>query len=203
MINLKEGKRVSREGQRDFCLHMDLKEILSNKKEGIINKWFNLIIDSYPPDTAHFLKTQKNQFTNPVGHTIHNAIEGILDELLQPSDPVKLTTHLDSIIRIRAIQDFSPSVALNFLFLLKEVVREEVKAEAGADAMTRELLDFESRVDGLLKESFDIYMACREKLYELSANEARNMTYRLLEGANLLKDSPETFHPEGEGFDSG
>jgi|Deesub1362A_J573_1020465.scaffolds.fasta_scaffold00173_54 hypothetical protein len=182
---------------------MNLKELLSNRKETIINKWFDLIIDSYPPDTAHFLRTQKNQFTNPVGHTIHNAIEGILDELLEPSDSAKLTSHLDSIIRIRAIQGFTPSVALNFLFLLKKVVRDEIQAEAGMNGVAEELLGFESQVDGLLKESFDIYMACREKLYELSANEARNMTYRLLESANLLKDSSETFHPEGDGFDSG
>jgi len=181
---------------------MNLKEILSNRKETIINKWFEIIIDSYPPDTAHFLKSQKNRFTNPVGHTIRSAIEGLFDEILNPLDSVRAVEYLDKIIRLRAVQDFAPSTALNFLFLLKDVVREEVKGVINEDAIFEELLEFESRVDGFLKESFNIYMSCREKLYELSANEARNMTYRLLEGANLIKNSSETFHPDGDELDS-
>jgi len=181
---------------------MNLRDILSQKREGIIKKWFDLIIDSYPPDTAHFIKNQKNQFANPVGSTIHTAIEGIFDELLNPSDSVKLSTYLDNIIRIRAIQDFTPSVALNFLFLLKDVIREEIKEDLHGEGMVNEVLSFESRVDDLLKESFEIYMACREKIYELSANEMKNMTYKLLEGANLIKDSSETFRPDGQEFDS-
>ncbi len=189
---------------------MNLKDLLLKKKEGIVNKWFGLIIDSYPPDTTHFLRNQKNQFTNPVGHTIRTAIEGIFDELLSPSDSVRVNTYLDNIIRIRAIQGFTPSVALNFLFLLKDVVRQEIMEVLHEDGLFaesprfigEELLNFESRVDRLLMESFDIYMGCRERIFELSAIEARNMTYRLLEGANLIKNSSETLRPDGEEFDS-
>jgi hypothetical protein len=31
-------------------------------------------------------------------------------------------------------------------------------------------------------------MKCREKIYELKANEARNMTFRLLQQAKLIVD---------------
>jgi hypothetical protein len=181
---------------------MTLRALLLRRKEKIINKWFDLVIDSYPPDTVHFIRNQKNQFANPVGHTIHTAIEGIFDGLLNPSDSAKISKYLDNIIRIRAIQDFTPSVALNFLFLLKDVVRQEIKEEIHEDGIFEEVLSFESLMDGLLKESFEIYMACREKIYELSANEARNMTYRLLEGAGLIKDPSETFRTDGQEFDS-
>lgn len=159
---------------------MDLKSLLTTKKEVIIGKWFNLIIDSYPPDTVHYLKNQKNPFSNPVGSTIQTAIGGIFDELLNPSDAVRVTTYLDNIIRIRAIQDFSPSDALNFLFLLKDVVRIELNKDIYEYNLFEDLLIFESQVDKLLKESFDIYMRCREKIYELGANEIRNMTFQLL-----------------------
>lgn len=162
-------------------VYMNFKDLLLKKKEAIIEKWFDLIIDSYPPDTAHYLKSQKNRFTNPVGYTIHTAIEGLFDELINPSDSARITAYLDNIIRVRAIQDFSPSVALNFLFLLKEVVRLELKDELYKHDLFEELLMFESWVDGLLKESFDIYMNCREKIYELSANEVKNLTYRLFQ----------------------
>ncbi|GAB4536179.1 MAG: RsbRD N-terminal domain-containing protein [Thermodesulfovibrionia bacterium] len=158
----------------------DLNRLLTTKREAIIGKWFNLIIDSYPPDTADYLKNQKNPFSNPVGSTIHTAIEGILDELLNPSDSMRVSTYLDNIIRIRAIQDFTPSIALNFLFLLKDVVRIELNKEIYEYNLFEDLLMFESQVDRLLKESFDIYMRCREKIYELGANEIRNMAFQLL-----------------------
>lgn len=159
---------------------MNLRGLLTKKREAIINKWFNLIIDSYPPDTAYYLKNQKNPFSNPIGSTIHTAIEGIFDELLNPSDSIKVNTYLDNIIRIRAIQDFSPSTALNFLFLFKDVVRIELNKDIYEYNLFEDLLMFESRVDRLLRESFDIYMKCREKIYELGANEIKNMTFQLL-----------------------
>jgi len=163
---------------------MNLKDLLTTKREVIIETWFNLIIESYPSDTVHYLRSQKNPFSNPVGSTIHSAIEGLFDQLLEPSDPVKINTYLDNIIRIRAIQDFNPSTALNFLFLLKDVVRMEINKDIYEHNLFEDLLMFESRIDMLLKESFDIYMRCREKIYELSANEARNMTFQLLRSAN-------------------
>jgi len=36
--------------------------------------------------------------------------------------------------------------------------------------------------------SFDIYMKCREKIYELKTDELRRMTYRLLQKANLVRE---------------
>jgi len=34
-----------------------------------------------------------------------------------------------------------------------------------------------------------VYMKCREKIYEIKANEARNMTFRLLQQAKLIADN--------------
>jgi len=49
-----------------------------------------------------------------------------------------------------------------------------------------ELKEIELRIDSLALLAFDLFMACREKIYELKANEARNMTYRLLQKAKLV-----------------
>ena len=55
--------------------------------------------------------------------------------------------------------------------------------------MTEELTAFDSAVDDLALFSFDIYLKCREKIYELKAKEATNMTYRLLQQARLIVDN--------------
>jgi hypothetical protein len=47
------------------------------------------------------------------------------------------------------------------------------------------LLALESRIDSLALFSFDIFVACREKLYDIKANELRNMTFRLLQKVNV------------------
>ena len=49
---------------------MRLNNLLSQKKAAITKKWFALVIETYPSDTAKFLKSQKNPFANPVGMVI-------------------------------------------------------------------------------------------------------------------------------------
>lgn len=170
---------------------MDIKALLLEKKPRILKKWFDLILETYPPDTTSFLKRQKNRFDNPVGYTISEGIEGLFEEFLQGTDSDRVSPFLDNIIRIKAIQDFTPSQAISFIFLLKKVIREELANEIREHQMFEELLTLESKIDELTNISFDIYMKCREKIYDLKANELRNMTFRLLERANLITEIQE------------
>lgn len=163
-----------------------LNELLLEKKQAILEKWFDSVLETYPHDTAKFLKRQKDQFANPVGSTIYRGMGSLLDLIVNNSDADAVTKSLDEIIRIRAIQDFKPSHALAFVIDLKRIVREELKGETYAEQMADELLAFDRKVEGLLLLSFDIYMKCREKIYELKANELRNMTSKLVERANRI-----------------
>jgi hypothetical protein len=163
-----------------------LNELLSEKKQAILEKWFDSVLETYPHDSAKFLKRQKDQFANPVGSTIYRGMGSLLDLIVNSADTDNIIKSLDEIIRIRAIQDFTPSHALAFVVELKRVVREEIKGETCASQLIDELPEFDRRVDGLLLLSFDIYMKCREKIYELKANELRNMTLKLVERANRI-----------------
>ncbi len=167
---------------------MELKSLLIEKRAAILRKWFDLIVDTYPSDTSSFLKKQKNQFANPVGHTISEGIEGLFDGLLEEADSDRVSPFLDNIIRVRAIQDFTPSEAIGFIFLLKIVIRESLQKEIREHQMYDELLGIESGIDELVRSSFDVYMKCREQVYDLKANEVKNMTFRLLQRANLVKE---------------
>ena len=59
---------------------------------------------------------------------------------------------------------------------------------------------FESRIDAIALHAFDSFMKCREKIYEIKTNETRNMTFRLLQKAQLLspKKPEETQGPESD-----
>jgi hypothetical protein len=168
-----------------------VRDLLSKKKSAVLERWFDIVLETYPSDTSGFFKNKKKQFANPVGYTISQGLESILEELLreQELDIDKISPLLDSIIRIRAVQDLTPSQALVFVFRLKKVLREEL--ESAGFARSEETEALESRIDAMALISFDLYIKCREKIYDLKANELRNMTFRLLQKANLVCEIPE------------
>jgi len=98
-----------------------LGRLLLQKKVAILERWHLLILDTYPADSSRFLKQEKDRFANPVGSIISAGIEALYDELIGEMDPDRLSTCLDSIIRVRAVQDFSPSNAVAFIPLLKRI----------------------------------------------------------------------------------
>ena len=167
---------------------MDLKDLLSKKKAAIVEGWFEAILRTYPPDTASFMRTKANQFDNPVGHTIRQGIEGIFHSLLEGggADSEKVSRFLDDIIRVRAVQDFAASEAIAFIFMLKDIIRQETAKGVGENQLFPELQELESRIDSMGLLSFDIYMKCREKIYDIKADETKRMTFRLLQRANLI-----------------
>jgi len=170
---------------------MKLKKLLTEKKAAISKKWFQLVIDTYPVETSKFLKSQKDPFANPVGRTTLKGLEAILDELIQGMDFESVTSFLDPIIRIRAIQDFTPSEATGFILSLKTIIRDLFDRELEEKELLKEFLEFERKIDELSLFAFDIYMQCREKLNQLKSHEQRNTMFKALERAGLVSEIPD------------
>jgi hypothetical protein len=97
-----------------------------------------------------------------------------------------MSASLEAIIRIRAVQDFTPSQAVAFVIQLKQIVREELGVGSSAD-----LQGLEDRIDEVLLLAFDIYSKCRQKLNDIRVREVKNQVGRLLEKANLIVEIPE------------
>jgi hypothetical protein len=168
---------------------MPLTAHLAQKKSAILGRWLNMIYESYPPETAIFLRKEKNRFDNPAGYRISEGLEGLYGALLQEMERDQVLTCLDEIIRIRALQNFTPSQALAFIFLLKIVIREELSGEIQKENLALELLDLESRIDGLALLGFDVYTKRREKIYEIKADEAKRRVSGLMRKTGLSEDS--------------
>ena len=169
-----------------------LRDLLSRKRSRIVEKWFELILDTYPEDTSKFLRREKDPFANPVRNTILQGIKGLYDEILEEDEtPEALNAFLDKVIRIRSVQDFSPSQALAFVFSLKSVVREVLGKEIRDHQLHEPLLHLDSRIDGLALRAFDVYMGCREEVYELRVGEVkrqREAAFRMLERSNRVAE---------------
>ncbi|MGD9149981.1 MAG: RsbRD N-terminal domain-containing protein, partial [Desulfobacterales bacterium] len=165
-----------------------LKGLIEKKKKDIVQLWFEATLQTYAPDTARFYKGQKDPFANPVGHTSSENIPLLLDQLLHDFDPDAIKSYLDPIIRVRAVQDFTASQATAFILKLKEILRDCLADELQDASGLKELLAFESRIDQLSLMAFDLYMNCREKIYEIAAHETRNQTFRAFKRAGLIVD---------------
>ncbi len=170
---------------------MRLKKLLEQKKNEIVKQWFEMVVKTYAPDAAQFIKKQPDQFTNPIGSTYSKNLAILFDQLLSGPDATAVKKHLNPIIRIRAVQNFSPSQAIAFIYGLKTIIRDSVKKELENSRTVNELLQLESKIDSLGLAAFDIFMECREKIYELKTNLEKNKIYKAFERAGLITETPE------------
>ena len=158
-----------------------LDNLLSTNRDAIIKGWIQQILEIYPQDSTRFLKGEKDRFANPVGQTFQRVIPEIYDAFVA-EDQQSAVPALLELVRIRAVQEPSPSRALAFVLTLKQVVRQQLSGDAQPEAAALEALD--QRVDSLLLTACDLFMQCREKIYEIRVNEAKKRTAILLERWN-------------------
>jgi len=178
---------------------MDLKNLLQEKRDLIVKKWCEFVIATYPEQSRKFLKKQKDAIANPVGNTIGEGVASIFDELLGESESEQMSLFLDNIVRVRAVQDFSPAKAVGFIFGLKavirEVLRDELKGEFFQGHVYEALVAFEAKIDVLALQCFDVYTKCREQIFEIRVSEVKNQSARLLKLAGMvceIGEEPET-----------
>jgi hypothetical protein len=172
-------------------IHM-LDDLLKREKSSILNKWFELVIATYPADAGSFLIKQTNPFSNPIRASLLKGLEGLLEGLLEnKTDPQFFNEFLDDVVRVRAVQNFSPGEAITFIFLLKNAVREILAKEIEGYKIFEELLTFESKVDRLSLLAFNIYMQCRETLFEVRVAELKRSVSRIMERACQKYGTPE------------
>ena len=173
---------------------MSSAQLLAANKQEVLKSWFQATIDSYPAETARFLKNQKDPFANPVGQTTFQSLDVLLDALTTGAGREVMAKALDPILRIRAVQTFTPSKATNFIFSLKQILRQHLLVDAGNGGVDMD--DLDRRIDEMAMVAFDIYVACREKIYELKATESRKQFFGSLKRAGLIVET----EADGPGF---
>jgi len=179
---------------------MIIQDLLKKNKAAILERWLHLILETYPAETSALLKKEKDRFINPVGSTISREIETLFQELLQDMNSDRLSASLSAILKIRSVQDFSPSGAAGFIFLLKRSVQEILRSEIQKESVLEEWLKFHSKIDELALLAFDIYMDCREKICEIKVNKAmadKEMALKMLERISFSKEKSQ----KGKGSD--
>ena len=154
-----------------------------NERAKMVVRWFDLIVDGYPAETAQFLREQSDPFANPVGAGLREELAPILDWIEDGRDPVEIEPALDRIVRVRALQDMSPAEAVSFVLILKDVYQE-----IADDTTVNARSEFNSRVDGVLLTAFNVYSRCREQVYNIRVEEVRNRSLKVMERLNSWRE---------------
>ena len=163
---------------------MNLQTLLAEKKNAIVRKWTDQVLDTY--GSPEFFKKQKDRFANPIGATISDGLQSLFGILLGGGEIDAASKPLENIIKIRAVQDFTPSQAVSFVYLLKTIIHEELAKEKGKEQFLESLPALEARIDTIALMAFDYYMNCRERLHQIRINE-------VLSGRSALTDGTKCF----------
>lgn len=156
-----------------------LRDLLRQREEAVIERWLEDTLASYPKDAAVFFGKQKDQFSNPVGDAARRATRAIVEGLSTGEKVHPYRAQLEDFLKIRSIQEFSPSQAVAFVLRLKRVIRAELKGAIKDPKQMAELREIEDEVDGIALLAFDIYMACRQRLFEVRVNELKRSVFAL------------------------
>lgn len=136
----------------------------------ILQKWVEKLADSHPQSAAALRALRPDPFRNPVGYAVRKSLMQLWEELQSNMDPEAIDSALDTVLRIRAVQDISPSEAVGFVIQLRSILRE-VPAISDLPLL-------ESRIDQLTLAAFDKYMQCREQVRVVRLHETQRLTSR-------------------------
>jgi hypothetical protein len=162
---------------------MKLQQQLDKNKTLFIDKWFHATLDTYPAQTARILGKDSNRFDNPVGSVTHDALESVFNLIIEDFNDQMLEKELDPVIRIRAVQSFSASEAVSFVFALKKIGENILDASI--------IREFDKLVDKIALAAFNKFMMCKEEIFLLKAVESKRRVHRAFERAGLVAELTE------------
>lgn len=160
---------------------MTFEEALHNNRYKIVDKWVKYTLTTYEV-SAFFIK-EKDTFANPIGGTVRDALKKLFALLTRGAESDELQEPLSRMMHLRSVQDFSPAQAIAPLNAVKHITREVLEADKETAPLVSELYDFEFNVDLAVLAAFDLYVACREKVYQIRIDEIKSGKHKLIDGA--------------------
>jgi len=159
---------------------MRILQLLADNEPTIVKLWLDQILSDFKPEAVRFLKGN-DPFANPLGHSYAAGLAEIF-RAIRSEEAGEVGAVLEHLMKLRAVQvELTPSLALRFLFALKAIIRQECRKEWSVE-VEAEWPEFEERIDRLALLGFDLYMASRERLFQVRIGELKS-------GRHLITDN--------------
>lgn len=177
---------------------MSLANLLEKNKDAIVQGWVEEVLAAYPADGAALFSRQQDPFANPVGASVREGIRGVFEALLTDLNAVTIRDHLDEMVKIRAVQQFTPSQALSFVFALKSVIRREIPEASGDPRYASALEEMDTRIDRVALAAFDLFMEAREEVSQLRISEVKRQVAWVMDKMNQRNPDRDAVPPDAE-----
>ena len=164
---------------------------LENKREAILKKWKSIFWDSFGEESKRFFTKEVDRFQNPFGYRIDETFEGLIKVLFGNFNWDEANYYLRRLVQLRAVQETTPSKALNMFIQLKGIIRKDLGEEILKKFGIEEFLKLEDRINAFIIRSFDFFMDYRERLNQLRYDEWKRAHFLLLKRAGLVYDPME------------
>ena len=164
-------------------------DILRLRREIILGEWKQTALDFFAAGAFKPAKKSVDRFGNPLVYTVTTALETILDEFINGVRTARTDEALEDVVKIRSLQSDKPSTALAFLFSFKKTIADQLADPGNKGINDIETEKIYSALDDLILAAFDIFMRCREKIYEIRSNEIKRRSYKLWERAGIADPS--------------
>ena len=166
---------------------MKVAKLIEESRNELARQWCEAVFASYAEKTQGFLRGNSDPFTNPMGSMIHEAADILITALANEDCSIEQVKQaLDRFIKIRAVQQFTPSQSVGVLYLLKPILRSLILPKMEKGRLLKEYLELEARLDSLVLLAFDLYCKDRETLSEIRIKEIRNQYAQLKKWAQQL-----------------
>lgn len=166
-----------------------LNELSEKDRQAVVERWIELTLATYQSKATAFFMREGDRFANPVGRAVRVGLRGVGECLLGEMNAEEICRQLEEVVKIRAVQDFTPGAAVSFVFLFKDAVREKLAGVLDESRFFGVREELERRVDQAALFAFDIFVRCREQVYELRVNEVKRSVAALVE---RFQDDDET-----------
>lgn len=172
-------------------------------KNTLLQKWIDVFYSAYPLGSTGFVRTSKDNFTNPIGFVTQNSLDVLYDAVLGDDvDPAKVGTALAELVQLRAIQNMTPSKAVGPLTQLKSILKKEVLSvcmkKNNDSKMLEKLFDeyfiVDARIDTLVLMALDLYSGNREKIFNLRVEEIHRSQSQVVRWAKMREEKLKTNH---------
>lgn len=180
---------------------MRILQLMAEKEPSIHKKWLALVFSEFQPEAVRFLQG-KDPFANPLGSSYSEGLRQIYRDLCRP-EPTGVAAVLEHLMKLRAVQaELAPSASLAFIFGLKKIIRQECRQEWSPE-IEQEWPELSERLDRLALAAFDLYMASRERLYQVRNRELQSGRHQIIDQAKcpsaMLREEMNNKQAESDG----
>jgi hypothetical protein len=141
-------------------------------------EWLACTLRTYPEHFGGLFREAASPFRNPVGSTLRAALTGLTEELFGGFDRARVTALVDVVVRLRAVQDFTPPQVTEFVTLARRAAARV--ASTGTPRPGAETLELVSaRIDALTPIADERLARCRDDLRAITERAARRRVFVL------------------------